>query len=228
VTACAQPLAIEVLAGGKRLVVGSGWSPEAQGPDAFRLVDAASTAALGEEPCGAPLRGFPATALGPRLHGAPAKVECRRQEAEGAVWLDIAHHGWGRRFGLRHDRRLFLDLVADELRGEDRFTPLGSATAAREEGRGFTPMAVRFHIHPEVRVSLARDGKSVLLRPGEDESGWRLRSDAQETAVESSVYFEDGQARRSHQVVLRTQVRLEAGGKIRWKLAAVGAWPPPQ
>lgn len=228
VTACAQPLAIEVLSGSKRMIVASGWSPEAQGPDALRLADAASTASLGDLPCGAPLRGFPASVLGPRLHGAPTEVECRRQEGENAVWLELAHNGWGRRFGLRHDRRLFLDLVADELRGEDRFTPMGAASASREDGRRFVPMAVRFHIHPDVRVSLARDGKSVLLRPGEDESGWRLRSEAQETLVESSVYFQDGQPRRAQQVVLRTQARLDSGGRVRWKLAAVGAWPPPQ
>lgn len=228
VIACAQPLAIEVLAGGKRLIVASGWSPEAQGPDALRLADAASTASLADLPCGEPLRGFTARALGPRLRGAPTEVERRRQEAENAVWLELAHNGWGRRFGQRHDRRLFLDTVADELRGEDRFTPMGAASASRAEGRRFVPMAVRFHIHPDVRVSLARDGKSVLLRPGEDESGWRLRSDAQETAVESSVYFQDGQPRRAQQVVLRTQARLDSGGRVRWKLAAVGAWPPPQ
>ncbi|MDB5424771.1 MAG: hypothetical protein JWQ29_2187, partial [Phenylobacterium sp.] len=48
VTACAQPLAIEVLAGARRLIVGNGWSPDALGPQAMRLVDAASTASLGD------------------------------------------------------------------------------------------------------------------------------------------------------------------------------------
>ncbi len=228
VTACAQPLAMEVLAGGRRLIVTSGWSPDAAGPAALRLADAASTASLGDLPCGEPLRGSLAAALGPRLVGAPTEVEARRQEAEGAVWLELAHQGWGKRFGLRHDRRLFLDLAADELRGEDRFTPIGAEAAGREDGRRFVPFAVRFHIHPDVRVSLARDGKSVLLRPGDDESGWRLRSDAQDCAIETSVYFQDGQPRRAQQVVLRGQTRLDAGARVRWKLASVEAWPPPQ
>lgn len=228
VTACAQPLAMEVLAGTKRLIVASGWSPEASGPAALRLADAASTASLGDQACGQPLQGFLATVLGPRLEDAPTEVEARRQEAEGAVWLELAHHGWAKLFGLRHERRLFLDLAADELRGEDRFTPIGAVAAGREEGRRFVPFAVRFHVHPDVRVSLARDGKSVLLRPGEDESGWRLRSDAKECAVETSVYFQDGQPRRAQQVVLRGQTRLDAGARVRWKLASVEAWPPPQ
>lgn len=227
-TACAQPLAIEVLANARRLIVSSGWSPEAAGPPALRLADAASTASLGDLPCGEPLRGFAAAALGPRLTGSPVEVEARRQESETAIWLELAHHGWAKRFGLRHERRLFVDLVTDELRGEDRFTPLGADAAGREDGRRFVPFAIRFHIHPDVRVSLARDGKSVLLRPGDDESGWRLRSDAQETAVETSVYFQEGQPRRGQQVVLRGQTRLDAGARVRWKLSAVEAWPPQQ
>ncbi|MFN3512521.1 MAG: heparinase II/III family protein [Phenylobacterium sp.] len=222
VTACAQPMALEVLAGCQRMIVASGWSPEAAGPEALRLADAASTATLGDQPCGEPLRGVLAKALGPRLVGAPEAVEARRHEAESALWLELAHHGWVKRFHLRHERRLFLDLALDELRGEDRFTPVGEA----KDGRRFIPYAIRFHIHPDVRVSLARDGKSVLLRPADDEAGWRLRSDAPDAAIETSVYFHDGQPRRSQQVVLRGQARIDGGARIRWKLAAAEAWPP--
>ncbi|MCR5878074.1 heparinase II/III family protein [Phenylobacterium sp. J367] len=125
VAACAQPLAIEVLAAGRRLIVGAGWSPDAQGPQAMRLVDAASTASLGDAPIGEPLRGVSARVLGPRLTGAIDTVEARRHEADGALWLELAHEGWSKRFGLRHERRLYIDVEADELRGEDRFSPVG-------------------------------------------------------------------------------------------------------
>ncbi|HQP20797.1 MAG TPA: heparinase II/III family protein, partial [Phenylobacterium sp.] len=165
-------------------------------------------------------------ALGPRLAGAYAGVEHRRQETDGGVWLELSHEGWAKAFRLRHERRLFLDLAADELRGEDRLTPIGD-TAAAEGQRRFFPYAVRFQIHPDVRASLARDGKSVLLRAEGDETGWWLRNDAQEVAIETSVHFEDGQPRRCHQVVLRGHARADAGARLRWKLAAAEAWPPP-
>src|SRR5690606_30649212 len=105
--ACAQPAAIMVLAGGKRLIVGSGWTPEAVGP-ALRTSECASTATLADTPCGAPVQGFVAAALGPRLVGAPDYVEARRQEDGPAVLLEIAHDGW-EAFGLRHERALYLD-----------------------------------------------------------------------------------------------------------------------
>lgn len=227
VTACAQPLALEVLISGRRAITNCGWSPDAVGPEALRLADAASTASLGDLSCGAPVRGLQARALGPRLIGADAAVSAKRQQAEGALWLEMAHDGWVRRFGLRHERRLYLDLAADELRGEDRFTPVTDA-APGEDPRRFIPFAVRFHIHPDARASLARDGKSVLIKPEGEETGWWLRNDAMEVAIEASVFFQDGQARRTSQVVLRGQVRQEAGARLRWKLAAAEPWPPPR
>lgn len=216
VSACAHPLAMEVLAGPRRLIVGCGWSPEAQGPQALRLIDAASTGSIGDLPCGEPLRGFKAAALGPRLHDAPRNVEARRHETAEALWLELAHDGWVRRFGLRHERRLYLDRHADEMRGEDRFTPMGGAV---RDGRKFIPSMVRFHLHPDVKASLARDGKSVLLRLDGADHGWWLRSDSQEVALETSVYFQDSAPKRSQQVVLRGQVRLDKGARLRWKLA---------
>lgn len=219
VTACAQPLAMEVLVGRKRLIAASAWSPEALGPQALRLVDASSTLSIADQACGEPLRGFRAAALGPRLVGAYDAVEARRYEAEGALWLELAHDGWVKRFGLRHERRLYLDLAADELRGEDNLAPLNPGGQG-EAGRRFLPFTVRFHVHPDCTASLARDGRSVLLRAGEGDHGWWLRNDAQSADIETSVYFQDNKPRRAQQIVLRGQARADSGARVRWKLAA--------
>ena len=227
VGACAQPLAIEVLAAGRRMIVACAWSPEANGPQALRLADAGSTVCVGDATCGEPLRGFRSMALGPRLLDAYRDVTAQRHQAQGSLWLELSHDGWVPRFGLRHERRLFLDLAADELRGEDRLAPVAGVVEVAE-GRRLVPFMVRFHVHPTVRASLARDGKSVLLRGQGDETGWWLRNDAQEVTLETSVYFQDGLPRRTQQVVMRGNVRLDAGARIRWKLAAAEAWPPPQ
>lgn len=219
VAARGQPLAIEVLAGGRRLIVGSGLSSEA--PAALRLADAASTLTLGDLPCGQPLVGYAAKVLGPRLRDAYEVVEARRQDAPGARLLEMAHDGWADRLGLRHERRLYLDLQTDELRGEDRLTPLRAGGSV--EGRRFVPFAVRFHLHPQVSALIARDGRSVLLRADDQGAGWTLRSDAPETVLEPSTNYQNGLPRRSQQVVLRGQTRLDAGARVRWKLSAAGS-----
>jgi uncharacterized heparinase superfamily protein len=218
VAACAQPLAIEVLVGQRRLIVGGGWSPDAHAPQAMRLVDAASTASIGDAACGAPLRGFSAKVLGPQLIGAVRRVDAKRHEASGALWLELAHDGWAERFGLRHERRLYLDVENDELRGEDRFAPVAGKGGAG--GRKFVPFVVRFHLHPDVQAQIARDKKSVLLKLDGDDRGWWLRNDAVEVVLQPSVHYRLGQPRRSQQVVLRGQVRISEGARVRWKLSA--------
>lgn len=220
VSACAQPLAIEILAGADRLITACGWSPEAAGPGALRVIDAASTASLGDLITGAPVGGVSAYGLGARLIGAPRKVEARRHDSEAAAWLELNHDGWVRRTGLVHERRLFLDKAAGELRGEDSFTPqtVKDDAKSRAAPRRYMPFTVRFHLHPDCRASLARDNKSVLLR-GPSDQGWWLRNDAAEVSLEASAHFQDGQARRAQQIVLKGQVRLDKGGRIRWKLS---------
>jgi uncharacterized heparinase superfamily protein len=216
-TACAQTLAVEILAGSDRLITGCAWSPDAAAPQALRLTDGASSVSLSDASAGEPLRGLPAFGLGPRLAGAARQVEVRRHDAETGAWLECSHDGWAAGFGLYHDRRLYLDLAAGELRGEDAFRPVVEGPPT-EGPRRYLPFTVRFHLHPEARASVARDGKSVLLR-GPSDQGWWLRNDALQVSVEPSAHFEGRRPRRSSQVVLTGQVRLDIGGRIRWKLS---------
>jgi uncharacterized heparinase superfamily protein len=217
VTACAQPLAVEIVCGKDRLITNSGWSPREPGRQGFRLTAAGSTVTLGEHSVLEPLSGRLSETLGPRLEGPPLRVESRRREDDGAAWVELAHDGWRARYGLIHERRLFLDTRADELRGEDRLAP-----AAGERPRALAaPFAVRFHLHPEVQVSLARDKKSVLLR-GPSGRGWWFRNDAAEVGVETSLWFENGAPRRSAQIVLKGVARTDAPTRVRWKLTPAG------
>jgi len=209
--ALGQPLSLEVLCGRDRLIAGSGWSDMAAGPQALRLAAGGSTVSIGAGAAGEPLGGFFARALGPRLVGGPTRIEVLRRESEAGVWLDLSHDGWLPRYDLTHERRLFLDKAADELRGEDRFVPAEGAKPTP------TPIEAHFHLHPDVRASLARDQRSVLLK-GPSNIGWWFRNDAGQVSLEPSVYYREGRAIRTTQVVLRGRLRTDRGGRIRWKL----------
>jgi uncharacterized heparinase superfamily protein len=215
--ALGQPLAIEVICGRDRLIAGSGWSELAAGPQALRLAAGGSTVAIGAGVVGEPLRGFAARALGARLVGGIDKVVTARRESDAGVWLDLSHDGWLARYGLTHERRLFLDRAHDELRGEDRFAP-GQIKGKGKAKTNTVPIAIHFHLHPDVRASLARDQRSVLLK-GASNIGWWLRNDAGEVSLEPSVHFRDGRPMRTSQVVLRGRLRADRGGRVRWKLA---------
>ena len=219
-SACAQPLALEVVCGRDRLITNCGWSlrePDRQG---FRLTPAGSTLSVGDASVLQPLEGRLAAILGARLDGAALHVEVSRQAGEGAILVELKHDGWVRRFGLVHERSLYVDIRSDELRGEDRLTPQGAP-----RGHG-APFAVRFHLHPDVQVSMARDRKSVLLR-GPSGRGWWLRCDANDVAVEPSVWFENGVLRRASQIALRGVARADTPTRVRWKLAPAGGGEAP-
>jgi len=216
-SACAQPLALEITGGPDRLVTNAGWTPDGAAAQAFRLTPAGSTAAVDGASSGRVLGGLAAKALGPRLVDAAAHVDVRRNENERGVWIELSHDGWAERFGLVHARRLFLDPDRDELRGEDRFEPVDGAAPRRTRTSSYT---VHFHLPGEVQASLARDRRSILLR-GPSNRGWWLRNDAPDVLLEPCTYFQDHAAHRGVQVILRGPINADHGGRVRWKLTPV-------
>jgi uncharacterized heparinase superfamily protein len=195
VAACVQPGALCVVCDGRRLIAGSAWSAKADADPALRGPRGGSCLALGD--------------------AAPAAAEAKavRQESADAVWLDAAHDGW-RGIGFDASRRLFLDTLAGELRGEDVLTPVGRP---RTDALRFE---VRFHLAPDVAVQLSADGRSAVLRPaGLRQGGWRLRGDAAGIELVAGVAFEAGEARATWLLALVGLASPAEGGRIRWKLS---------
>jgi uncharacterized heparinase superfamily protein len=215
-TACAQPLAIEIVCGRDRLVTNGGWSPRLAQADGYRLTPAGSTACLGQSSAGHVLQGRLSKSLGPRLVGGASQVQYRRHEAEAGLLLEASHDGWVAEFGLMHDRRLFIRHDGDELRGEDHFFRPKGLRRRLELGRAIR-LDVCFHLDPRVRASLAQDRRSVLFAMPLS-GGWRLRTDAAVVSIEQGLQFVNGLPRRTSKVVLRDSVDRQSGGKIRWKL----------
>jgi uncharacterized heparinase superfamily protein len=135
----------------------------------------------------------------------PATVARERAEHEGQQWISATHDGYRERFGLIYSRQLFLSADGEDLRGEDQLTGLPGAA-----------FAVRFHLHPSVQGSLARDGSAALLRlPSGIE--WRLRAAGAEMSLGESIYLGSGEARKTQQVVLSGTVP-PGGATVRWAL----------
>jgi uncharacterized heparinase superfamily protein len=203
--ACGQLGALAVVVEGRGLILGSGWSAKAaEASAAGRGPGGGSCFQLGE--------GWPGMALKPvrgaadRLEGGPAEVKAERRQHGDGLWLDIAHAGWP---GFGATRRLYLDMAAGDLRGEDALTPVGRR---RQSGE----LTIRFHLAPDVAAQLAVDGRSALLRPGVG-AGWRLRSDAEAMRLAPGLIYEDG-APRMIQVLMLTGLATSEGVRVRWRL----------
>lgn len=158
-------------------------------------------------------------------HGRPAQltgppgVTARRNEEERSVRLEARHEGWRAGFGLVHRRRIYVDLDGLDIRGEDMLFRL--VTDGPSDRAGPVPYAIRFHVHPRVRVRRGEDARSVLLDIALRQI-WRFRSD-REITIENSVYFGAGRREENCQIVITGMAEPEGRGeeppnRILWRL----------
>lgn len=212
----AGPLSFEMSSGRHRIVVncGSTTLKDADWQLPLRSTAAHSTVTLSDTSTSQFVTGGWATrVLGPRMLGGPAQVRTQRQDDEQqGTWLETAHDAYVPRFGIIHERRLYLNPQGNDLRGEDNLSPAGRARSVRYE--------LRFHLHPDVRASKTRDGGAVLLALPNGE-GWNFRAQGGEVAVEESIYLGCGeQPRPTTQIVLTGRTGPERT-VLKWALRRV-------
>ena len=85
----------------------------------------------------------PASAPTARSAAASRRSSSARHESEDGVWLDLAHDGYARRFGVRHRRRLFVvgERNRPARRGQPRTRRRCAAAPARRGGRASTSVS---------------------------------------------------------------------------------------
>ena len=198
----AGTLSMEMSVGRERLIVNCGAMPgaDAEWHDATRSTAAHSTLVVADLSSAELKPG----GLGRR----PRQVEARLQTLVGGLSLEASHDGWQVPLGAIHHRRIVIAESGEEIYGED------AVMAAQPQ-----PFAVRFHLHPGVTASLLQDDEGVLLRLPSG-TGWQLRSDAAQIALEESVYLGGNEPRRSEQVVLTGFV--DGPQQVKWTLNRVG------
>lgn len=200
----AGTLSFEFAYDGERMLVNCGshpWSHE------WRLVQRASAAhstLIVDNTNSAMLLPHGGLALRPNI------VTCRREETDGQIWLDTSHDGYEEGFGLIHRRKLYLSADGNDFMGEEHLV-----------GPGGNEYALRFHLHPQVSVSITQNGQAALIRMPKG-SGWRLRVDGAELALAESVHVaENAFVRRSQQIVLLGAITSNHT-EIRWLLQREG------
>jgi uncharacterized heparinase superfamily protein len=200
----AGTLSFEMSEGTQRIVTNCGAKPAGTAWAEVARTTAAHSTVTVDETNSAEL--LTAGGLGRR----PASVMCRRDEADGAVLLDMSHDGYARSHDVRHARRLYLDAAGGDLRGEDVVTgPEGLA------------VTLRFHLHPDVRAGLVQNGTAVHIRTP-DSSGWRFQVAGASLDLGESVYLgEPERMRRSQQIVLATRTNPHRT-IVKWALKREG------
>ncbi|HSS12606.1 MAG TPA: heparinase II/III family protein, partial [Rhizomicrobium sp.] len=170
--------AFELSSGNDRIVVNCGTGGENnRGWDlALRASTAHSTVTVADTSSAQILSpGIARDLLGPRLLDGPREVFSRRSETAQGWMVDVSHDAYAVPFGIHHERQITLSPQGLMVTGRDRLL----CDKSRGSGRNF---AVRFHIHPDVRVSRLDGGGILLKLPGGE--GWRFRAGGGQLEVE--------------------------------------------
>ncbi|MGR3579029.1 MAG: heparinase II/III family protein [Sagittula sp.] len=160
------------------------------------------------------------------LEDAPKHVPIQMTHLAESLRFEGGHDGYVAVQGLTHARSLELSLDGRSLRGEDYLVALDGPAKKRFDKAmdavklGGLPYEIRFHLHPEVDVTVDMGGNAVsmALRSGEI---WVLRFDGGvDLTLEPSVYLEKGRLRprATKQVVLSGRA-MQYATRVRWSLA---------
>ncbi|MBB3175056.1 putative heparinase superfamily protein [Endobacter medicaginis] len=192
----AGTLSFELSFGRERMIVNCGAAISPAWRDALRATAAHSTLTV-EDRNSTELR--PGGGIGRR----PKTVSVERNESGQAVWLDASHDGYEPNFAVRHRRKLYVGANGDEIIGEDSL----------EGARGRAPprrFAVRFHLHPSVRVRLDDEPDAVVITlPGSGAARFLMRVDGGTPVLEESVYCGGDKPVPTQQIVVQVGLPAE-------------------
>jgi uncharacterized heparinase superfamily protein len=201
--------AFELSSGHDRIVVncGAGGLTHQTWNWALRATAAHSTLILSDTSSAHILpAGLARDLLGPRLMGGPDAPLSRRVETAQGWTVEAMHDAYVPAFGVRHERQITLSPQGLMVTGRDRLVPV-------EGAGGGCSFAVRFHIHPDVRISRLDGGGILLKLPGGE--GWRFRAGGGTLEVEESVYLGGHVVRRTEQLVISGTMK-QAPAEIAW------------
>ena len=209
-------LALELSSGNQRIVVncGSAGASHAGWDTALRATAAHSTLSVSDVSMANIIpAGVGRDLLGARMLGGPKNIEATRIETPQGWTVAASHDGYLEQFGIRHERQITISKQGLAVTGVDRVRPNAGRSAIAQS------FAIRFHIHPDVRVSVSQGGGILLKLPSGE--GWRFRSGAQMT-VEESIYLGSDTLRRTDQLVLTGSVK-DQPVEAAWIFEQIGA-----
>lgn len=197
-TGHASPLSFELSIGRTRIITNCGYSHQKayeQWQPSLRSSAAHSTLTIQNE--------------SPDL---PYDVSHFLSEQQGHIFLRAQHNGYMKKFGINHQRHIYLNPEGDNIIGEDIL-----------EGVTDQFLDLRFHLHPLILCSKLPKKNQLLLRLP-DGSGWRFIGSAEQLSLQESVYFGyQEQKKRSDQIVIAVQPNGSEQKKliIRWCLQKI-------
>lgn len=180
-------LSFEMSSGRQRYIVNSGI--DRFGPAEFRPLGrstaAHSTATINDtSSCRFSHSKGLSSMIGTPIIAGPTNVQRNRVEDTGRQGFVASHDGYVRLFGIYHERRIVLSHNGSVIQGMDHFYR-GDSKPLKANGRD--NIAVRFHIHPSVDISLDENGL-IILSADQDDT-WAFSCFEIAPQLEDSIFF---------------------------------------
>lgn len=198
------PLSFELSHGRERIFVNCGTHPTcAKWQDALRSTPAHNTLIIDD-------RNMCDLHKDGSFAHRPKAIVVDRDDKKDMVLIDACHDGYVPVNGITHRRRFYMADKGHDFRGEDNLTcDTGLATPH--------DIAIRFHLHPQVTVSLVKGGTEALLRLNNG-TGWRFTIVDGDLAIENSIYLGEGiRPRKTKQLVIRGRMETDRR-QFKWAL----------
>ncbi|MGH6761169.1 MAG: heparinase II/III family protein [Phyllobacterium sp.] len=215
-------LAFEMSSGRHRYIVNAG--VDRYGPPEFRPLArstaAHSTATINDtSSCRFSTTPGLALMLGTPIISGPTQVTVERIESENEKGFIARHNGYQKLFGLVHEREIVLSHNGSVIAGADRFTN-GGGNPPKDNGRDH--VIIRFHLHPNVSVSIEDDGQLTLHAERDDT--WVFSSNVP-LDLEDSIFFAGfhGPA-KTRQITLTFKASIVPEVQWRFTRTALGAY----
>ena len=209
-------LSFEMSVGRQRLIVNCGVpKPSATALRRLARTTAAhSTVTLNDtSSCRILTRGVVGEYAGEAIVSGPSRIDVERRSVHGATVLALRHNGYVDRYRILHERQLSLSDAGDRLEGVDSFVGLSGKPANKG---GKDSFAIRFHLHPNVRATIAGDRHAVVMELPDGES-WEFETDGPEVVIEESILLSDNRGNRAtEQIVIYG--RVQQTQSVRWHL----------
>jgi uncharacterized heparinase superfamily protein len=147
----------------------------------------------------------------------PANAQATFTDQGDNYRIKGSHDGYLADFGVSHARQILVAPNGLLISSEDKLSaPVGLKSPEGDLIAG--AYAIRFHLHPSVRASMAGDGQSAVLSLKNGET-WKIGSNAPETKIEESFFIADARGpQATSQVVLAGALGEASEARIVWNI----------
>ena len=132
-------------------------------------------------------------------------------EGNDSWFVSASHDGYLKNYGVIHKRSL--EFISKEylLKGRDEII--------KKKNFKHSQFEIRFHLHPDAKVTKTIDGKNILIEIGK--TGWRFRCSEYRLEVETGLYFGKKNLYIENKNILISGNTIENDQAISWELVKI-------